>query len=67
MVIADINDEKGQAVAKELVEGAVYLHTDVTRQGDVKAAIDLAIRRFGRRDCMYNNAGAGGILAPLRT
>jgi NAD(P)-dependent dehydrogenase (short-subunit alcohol dehydrogenase family) len=65
VVIADIDDEKGQAVAKELGKGAVYLHTDVTREGDVKAAIDLAIRRFGRLDCMYNNAGAGGVLAPI--
>ena len=66
VVIADIDDEKGRAVAKELVRNALYLHTDVTCEADIKAAIDLAVREFGRLDCLYNNAGGAGMFAPIQ-
>jgi NAD(P)-dependent dehydrogenase (short-subunit alcohol dehydrogenase family) len=66
VVIADIDDEKGQAVAKELGKKVVYLHTDVTREADIKAAIDLAVKDFGRLDCIYNNAGGAGVFAPIQ-
>ena len=57
VVIADIQDQKGELLAKELGEDAAYLHADVSRESDVKAAVDLAVERFGRLDCMFNNAG----------
>ena len=64
--IADIDDEKGRAVARELGRNALYLHTDVTREADLKAAIDLAVRDFGRIDCIYSNAGGAGMFAPIQ-
>ena len=66
VLIADIDDEKGRAVARELGRNALYLHSDVTREADIKAAIDLAVRDFGRIDCMYNNAGGAGMFAPIQ-
>jgi len=66
VVMADIDDQKGRAVAKELGRKAVYIHADVTREADIKAVIDLAVRKFGRLDCLYNNAGCGGIFAPIQ-
>jgi len=57
VVIADILDQKGECLAKELGENATYFHTDVSRESDVKAAVDHAVERFGRLDCMFNNAG----------
>ncbi len=66
VVMADIDDEKGRAVAKELGKSVVYLHTDVTREADIKAAIDLAVRDFGRLDVMFNNAGGAGVFAPIQ-
>lgn len=66
VIIADIDDERGQAVALELGGQAVYSHTDVTREADVKAVLDLAVNSFGRLDCIYNNAGAAGTFAPIQ-
>jgi NAD(P)-dependent dehydrogenase (short-subunit alcohol dehydrogenase family) len=60
VVIADIMDDHGQALAHEMGESAVYLHTDVTVESQIKAAIDLAVSTFGRLDCMFNNAGGPG-------
>ena len=66
VVMADIDDDNGSAVARELGRRAVYLHADVTREADIKAAIDLAVAEFGRLDCMINNAGGAGMFAPIQ-
>jgi NAD(P)-dependent dehydrogenase (short-subunit alcohol dehydrogenase family) len=42
VVILDRDAEKGEALAKELGEGAAYSPADVTSEGDVAAAIELA-------------------------
>jgi len=60
VVIADIMDDHGQTLADELGNDAVYIHADVTKEADIKAAIELAKDRFGRLDCMFNNAGGPG-------
>ena len=60
VMIADIQDDRGQRLATELGSSATYLHTDVTQEADVKAAVDGALQAFGRLDCMFNNAGIGG-------
>ena len=61
VVIADVQDARGQDLAAELGARAVYVHADVSREGDVKAAVDVAVHRFGRLDCIFNNAGYGGV------
>jgi NAD(P)-dependent dehydrogenase (short-subunit alcohol dehydrogenase family) len=38
---------------------------DVTRESDIQAAVDLAISRFGKLDCLFNNAGSAGVLGPI--
>jgi NAD(P)-dependent dehydrogenase (short-subunit alcohol dehydrogenase family) len=65
VVVADIMDDRGEALADELGEDAVFLHTDVSREDDVKGAVDLAVERFGRLDCMFNNAGIAGAGGPI--
>lgn len=37
VVIADIQDSEGQALAERLGEGAVYARTDVTSEADIEA------------------------------
>jgi NAD(P)-dependent dehydrogenase (short-subunit alcohol dehydrogenase family) len=59
-VVADIQAEAGQALADELGDAAIFRRTDVTVEDDVRAAVELAVARFGRIDCMINNAGIVG-------
>jgi NAD(P)-dependent dehydrogenase (short-subunit alcohol dehydrogenase family) len=61
VVIADLQDERGRRVAAELGVRAAYEHADVSREADVKAAVDATVARFGRLDCIFNNAGYGGV------
>ncbi|MEU7022136.1 glucose 1-dehydrogenase [Streptomyces sp. NPDC046203] len=58
VVLGDVLDEPGRAVAKELgAERAVYVHLDVTREDDWSAAVAATKERFGRIDGLINNAG----------
>lgn len=65
VVIADISDDAGHHLANSLGPVAVYLRTDVSREADVTAAVALAESRFGRLDCMFNNAGISGPLGGI--
>lgn len=57
VVIADLNDEAGEAFAAELGAAARYKRTDVSKPDEVQALIDFAVAEFGRLDVMFNNAG----------
>jgi len=61
VVIADIQDDKGKHLAEQLGSDAIYLRTDVSQEPDVKAAIDKTVEKFHRLDCIFNNAGSGGV------
>jgi NAD(P)-dependent dehydrogenase (short-subunit alcohol dehydrogenase family) len=65
VVIVDVQDDKGARLADELGKSSAYLHADVSRESDVSGAIAHARSRFGRLDCLYNNAGLGGVSAPI--
>jgi NAD(P)-dependent dehydrogenase (short-subunit alcohol dehydrogenase family) len=51
--------------AKELGDGVVPVHCDVTKEEDVVAAIDAAVQEFGRIDAVLNVAGIGVGMAML--
>ena len=61
VVIADLQADKGAALAAELGGAATFIETDVGQEADVKAMIDLAVDRYGGLDCLFNNAGFGGV------
>jgi NAD(P)-dependent dehydrogenase (short-subunit alcohol dehydrogenase family) len=65
VVIADFQDEPGQALAAELGAATAFVHADVTREDDVAAAVDAAVSSFGRLDVMFNNAGIVGAVGPV--
>ncbi len=68
VVVADLNDSDGEDVV-QLASGsgneAVFQHTDVSAEPDIKALIECAMDTFGRLDIMFNNAGIGGAIGPL--
>jgi 3alpha(or 20beta)-hydroxysteroid dehydrogenase len=57
VVIGDISDEQGQALADELGEAAHYVHLDVREPDQWEAAVAAATARFGKLDVLVNNAG----------
>jgi len=61
VLIADVQDDAGRRVAAELGERAAYVHVDVRDESQVSAAIAAAVERWGRLDCLFNNAGAAGV------
>jgi NAD(P)-dependent dehydrogenase (short-subunit alcohol dehydrogenase family) len=65
VVVADLLDEEGRALCESLGEAADYVHCDVTVEGDVQAAVARASERFGRFDCIFNNAGSSGVYGPI--
>lgn len=66
VVIADLQDGPGTQLASRLGSGAVFLHTDVSVEADVRRTVDEAVSRWGRLDLMFNNAGIGGAVGPLQ-
>ncbi len=60
VVAMSVQQEEGAALAERLTgEGlaCVFHFGDVTREDDVKAAVDLAVDKFGRLDAAFANAG----------
>jgi NAD(P)-dependent dehydrogenase (short-subunit alcohol dehydrogenase family) len=57
VVVADVNDEKGQALAEEI--GADFAHADVTNAGEVEAAVAKAAEADGGLRISIHCAGVG--------
>jgi len=60
VVIADLDEARGSAVAKEIAGAngtAIFHRVDVTDRASVRAAIDLCKHQFGAIKVMVNNAG----------
>ena len=55
VVVADVLDDQGEALAKEI--GALYVHLDVSREDDWRDAVAAAKGAYGRVDGLVNNAG----------
>ena len=65
VVVAGRRAAEGEALAKRLGTDCIFRQTDVTVEDQVKALTALAVDKFGRLDCVFNNAGGpaqtGGI------
>lgn len=63
VVIADINEDGGNAVASEINGGggrASFRRTDVTSLADLEAVVAHAVSTYGGLDVIHNNAAASG-------
>ena len=57
VLITDVIDDEGEALAKELGDSAVYHHLDVTKEDEWTAVVAFAQEQFGKVDVLVNNAG----------
>ncbi|WTW97913.1 glucose 1-dehydrogenase [Streptomycetaceae bacterium NBC_01309] len=57
VILGDVLDTEGKAVAADLGDAARYLHLDVTSEADWTAAVSEATAAFGKLDGLINNAG----------
>lgn len=64
VVVADIRDAEGEALAQELGNQAAFVHLDVTDEDGWTNAIAAASNSFGGVDVLVNNAGVS-FIAPL--
>jgi 3alpha(or 20beta)-hydroxysteroid dehydrogenase len=69
VVIGDLLDEEGTALAGELGDAARYVHLDVTSDEDWRSAVELTVSEFGTLNVLFNNAGIfnGGRLQRYET
>jgi 3alpha(or 20beta)-hydroxysteroid dehydrogenase len=56
VVIGDILEADGAALARELGDSARFIRLDVTKADDWKAAVSLAVTEFGGLNVLVNNA-----------
>jgi len=59
VVIAGRRREAGVALVRKLGAAASFVQTDATREQDLSELIARTDARFGRIDCLFNNAGSG--------
>ena len=67
VVVADVDDVAGAAVAANLGSNATFVHADVAQADDCDAMVAHALNTFGDLHVLYNNAGVfpaddGGVL-----
>jgi len=63
VVLSDIDETAGKALAAEL--DSPFVAADVTHEAQVEAAVGFAVARYGRLDCMINNAGMIGAVGSI--
>ena len=59
VVLADVDEEGGEATAVEIGNRARFVRTDVTDEGGVEVALDAAVETFGALHGLVNCAGIG--------
>ena len=67
VLIADLDEANGGALAAELGSATGFLRTDVSKEDDIAAMVAETTDRFGRIDVLFNNAGFGGALGPIES
>lgn len=60
-LIADVQEDRGRALAQELGEAVRFVRADVSVEADVAALMDTSVSELGGLDCLFNNAGILGV------
>jgi NAD(P)-dependent dehydrogenase (short-subunit alcohol dehydrogenase family) len=65
IVVAGRRNAEGEALAARLGSACIFRQTDVIQEEQIKVLIQTTVEKFGRIDCLFNNAGGpaqtGGI------
>ncbi|KWR91095.1 SDR family oxidoreductase [Cupriavidus sp. IDO] len=56
VVLSDVNEEAGQALAREIGDAALFVRHDIASEEDWRKAMAATQHRFGRLDVLVNNA-----------
>ncbi|MEO8160758.1 MAG: SDR family NAD(P)-dependent oxidoreductase, partial [Arenimonas sp.] len=67
VAIFDVDDQAGHLLLEQLRARSVdadFWHVDVSREAQVRAAIEGVAERFGGVDVLVNNAGVAGANKP---
>ena len=64
VVIADLLEAEGKALATSLGDAARFVKLDVTNEAEWQAAVAYAEREFGKLQILVNNAGISGTYQP---
>jgi NAD(P)-dependent dehydrogenase (short-subunit alcohol dehydrogenase family) len=62
VVFADVDAARGEELAAQLGDAAVFRRTDVSKAEEVQQLVQHAIDRFGGLHIMFNNAGVSGAM-----
>jgi NAD(P)-dependent dehydrogenase (short-subunit alcohol dehydrogenase family) len=70
VVIADVNVENARRCLDEAASAGhgdriEFVATDVLDERAMASMLAATVDRFGRLDCMFNNAGVGGAVGPI--
>ncbi|GAA1885496.1 SDR family NAD(P)-dependent oxidoreductase [Actinomadura bangladeshensis] len=67
VLVAELNEETGAAVAAEIGENARFVRTDVTDRAQVEAMVAAAVETWGSVDVLVNNAWGAGTVGRVET
>jgi NAD(P)-dependent dehydrogenase (short-subunit alcohol dehydrogenase family) len=70
VVIADVDEGRAQETLERVAQlvgpgRACFQACDVSKEADVQALVQRAVREFGQLDCMFNNAGLPGAVGQV--
>ena len=65
VVAAGRRETEGRTLEAKCGSNMSFIRTDVTDEASVKAMVDHAVTRFGRLDCLVNNAGSGSPMVSI--
>lgn len=65
VILTDINESSGSAIAKELGDNAMFVRHDVSNEEDWQKVLELGEARYGTVNVLVNNAGVLGPIASV--
>ena len=68
VIVSDVAEEQGKETVEEIRKKggeAYFIKADVSRPEECEKIVEAAVKNFGRLDIAFNNAGIGGVNAPI--